>query len=157
MSKSFEIAEVISAIDHFMQNRELYQTDPDLSLRFVDQLKKMEVWFLSKVYVDNARFMHKVADFCRKGPLTDVRIFMAFAKYSFRNVGPERFEDRIHNSSLTRNEQGMVIGYFRIGEIGHALVQDSSGELGCDDIYTRKINFEESGDGVCCRLSGYWT
>ncbi len=124
MSSRFEISEVISEIDNFLENGELHQKDPDLAFRFAEQLKKMEVWFICKVYFDNSRFLHKVVDLCKNGHQNDVRKFMAFARYSFRQLGPDRFEDCINRSNLTSSEKGMIIGCFRIGEFERALADD---------------------------------
>jgi hypothetical protein len=126
MSNRYEISDVLSAIDNFLENREGSQKDPELALGFVEQLKKMEVWFLRKVYIDNSKFLHKVVDLCQNGPQSDVRKFMAFARYSFRELGPGRFEDRINESSLASWEKWMIIGFFRIGEIDHALAHEIS-------------------------------
>jgi hypothetical protein len=126
MQNKFEIADVLSEINNFLDSRELHRTDPELALRFVGQLKKMEVWFLGKVYIDNSRFLHKVVDLCQNGPQNDVRKFMAFARYSFRELGPERFEERINKSSLASWEKWIIIGFFRIGDIGRVRVDDIS-------------------------------
>lgn len=123
MSKRFEIADVLSEIDNFLENSGLNPKDPDLVLRFVDQFKKMEAWFICKVYFDSATFLHRIVDLCQNNSQNDVRKFMAFARYSFRQLGPERFEDCIKRSSLTSGEKGMIIGCFRIGEMDHALTR----------------------------------
>jgi len=117
---------VLSAVDNILENREHRQKDPELALRCVEQLKKMEVWFLRKVYIDNSKFLHKVVDLCQHGPQNDIRKFMAFARYSFRELGPGRFEDCINESSLASWGKWIIIGFFRIGEIDHALAQEIS-------------------------------
>ena len=48
MSNRFDVSKVLSAIDKLLEKRELREKDPDLTLKFVDQLKNMEVWFVSK-------------------------------------------------------------------------------------------------------------
>lgn len=130
MSKRFEISEVLSAINNFLENRELHQKDPDLALRFADQLKKMEVWFLCKVYLDKSVFLHKVVDFCQSGEQNDVRKFMAFVRYSFRQLGPDRFEDCINRSGLTSGEKGLITRCFRVAEIDHELARGIAGAAG---------------------------
>ena len=151
MSNRFEISDVLSAIDIFLENREHRQKDPELELRYLDQLKKMEVWFLRKVYIDNSKFLHKVVDLCQNGPQNDIRKFMAFARYSFRELGPERFEDRINESNLASWEKWIIIGFFRIGEIDHALAHEISNAA----IAERKLintsgNFSEGRASAIC-------
>lgn len=126
MKNRFRIPEVISAINNFLENRKLRQKDPESALGFVDQLKKMEVWFIGKVFIDNSRFMREVVDLCQNGRQNDVRKFMAFVRYSFREIGPERFEDCINRSRLTSREKLIIIRFFRIGEIDHALAHHIS-------------------------------
>ncbi len=152
MSKRFEVSEVISAIDHFLENRELHQKDPDLAFRFAEQLKKMEVWFICKVYFDNLRFLHKVVDLCQNGTQNDARKFMAFARFSFRQLGPDRFEDCINRSNITSQEKGMIIGCFRIGEIDHALAIDISNavEAGRNLASASGIFSERPLKELCC-------
>ncbi|MGO9380142.1 MAG: hypothetical protein ACLPN1_13340 [Dissulfurispiraceae bacterium] len=121
MSSRFEISEVLSAIDNFLENRELRHKDPDLALSFIDQLRKLEDWFIGKVYLNNSKFLKRVVEFCQNEPQNDIRKFMAFARYSFRQLGSERFEDCINRSGLTSREKWMIIGFFRISEIDHEL------------------------------------
>lgn len=126
MSSRFEIQEVLSAIDNFWENRELHKKDPDLAYSFVDKLKKMEVWFIGMVFIDNSMLLRSVAGLCQNGPQNDARKFMAFARYSFRQLGPQRFENCINRSSLTARRKRIIIECFRIGEINHALSHDIS-------------------------------
>ncbi len=126
MTSKFEIVEMLSIIDNFIENRELHKKDPALALRLVDQLKKMEVWLICKIYFDKSGFLHKIVDLCQNGPQNYIRKFMAFARYSFRDLGSERFEDCINRSSLTSWGKAAIIGCFRSGEIDHALVRDLS-------------------------------
>lgn len=124
MSYSYEILDVLSAIDNFWENRELHQEDPDFAFGFVDQLKKMEVWFISRVHIGNSTLLHKIFDLCQNGPRNDARKFMAFVRYSFRQLGPQRFEDCINRSILTSLEKRIIIECFRIGEIDCAPTHD---------------------------------
>ena len=48
MSNRFDVSKVLSAIDNLLEKRELRDKDPDLTLKFVDQLKNMEVWFFGE-------------------------------------------------------------------------------------------------------------
>ena len=137
MSNRLEIADVISEIDNLLENRELHKSYPNRAVRFADQLKKLEVWFLSKVFIDNFKFLHTVVDLCQNGPHTDVRKFMAFARYSFRELGPERFEERINKSSLASWGKWLIIGFFRIGEIDRVLVDKISDPV---DVEYKGIN-----------------
>ncbi|HMK60655.1 MAG TPA: hypothetical protein VK452_05860 [Dissulfurispiraceae bacterium] len=123
MSTSFEIPELISAIDNLIEKKDLRKKDPSLTLMLAEKMKKMEVWFLGRIYLDNSRFMQKVADLCHKGRHDDIRKIMAFARYAFRHLGPDRFEDRIQRSSLTSDEKKMLISCFRIGEMDGAIAQ----------------------------------
>ena len=126
MSSRFEISEILSTIDNLLENREPHQKDADLAIKFVEKLKKMEVWFICKVYFDNSEFLHKVVDLCQNGPQHNIRKFMAFAIYCFGELGPERFEDCINRSSLPSRGKRTIIGCFKRGEVDHALVHDIS-------------------------------
>jgi len=135
----FEIPELITAIDNFIEKKDLRKKDPGLRLMLAEQMKKMEIWFLGRMYVDNSRFMQRVAELCRKGPQDDIRKFMAFARYAFRQLGPDRFEDRIQKSVLSSEEKRMLIGLFRIGgEIEHGFSQavpaagETDGHISCN-------------------------
>ena len=157
MSIRFEVSDVLSTIDNFLENRHLHQKDPDLALRFADRLNKMEVWFLGKVYIDNSRFMHKVVDLCKNGSQNDVRKFMAFARYSFRQLGPERFEDRINRSSLSSQEKVIIIGCFRRGEVDHALAHEISNGVEARNRGrgSSALLSEEPVNEICCAISGH--
>jgi hypothetical protein len=151
MTKRFELSQVISEIDNFLENRELHQKDPDLALRFSEQIKKMEVWFICKVYFDNSRILRKVVDLCQNGTQNDARKFMAFARYSFRQLGADRFEDCINRSNLTSKEKGMIVGFFRIGGIDRALAKDISNaiEAARNGINANGIYSEEPVKDLC--------
>jgi hypothetical protein len=151
MTKKFEVSQVISEIDNFLENRELYQKDPDVAFRFAEEIKKMEVWFICKVYFDNSRILRKVVDLCQNGTQNDARKFMAFARYSFRQLGPDRFEDCINRSNLTPQEKGMIAGFFRIGEIDHALAKEIANaiEAGLNAINASGIYPEEPVKELC--------
>ncbi len=41
---------------------------PNLALKFFDQLKNMEVWFICKVHIDKSGFLPKIVDLCKKRP-----------------------------------------------------------------------------------------
>jgi hypothetical protein len=88
MSKRFEISEVFSGIDIIWENRDLQKKDPDLAPSFVDRIKKMEVWFIGKVYIDTSRFLSKVVDLCENGLQSDASNFMAFERFCFVNSDP---------------------------------------------------------------------
>ena len=126
MSSRFDIQEVLAAIGNFWENRELHKKDPDLAYSFVDKLKKMEVWFIGMVFIENSMLLRSVAGLCQNGPQNDARKFMAFARYSFRQLGPQRFEDCINRSRLPAREKRIIIECFSIGEIDHALSHDIS-------------------------------
>jgi hypothetical protein len=66
MSNRFDVSEVLSAIDNLLEKRELREKDPDLTLKLVDQLKNMEVWFVGKGCTEKSGFLHKIVDFCKK-------------------------------------------------------------------------------------------
>ena len=152
MSIRFEISDVLSTIDNFLEKRHLHQKDPDMALKFVDRLKKMEVWFVSKVFIDSSRFMQKVVDLCQNGSQNDVRKFMAFARYSFRQLGPERFEDRVNGSCLTSRDKGIILVCFRIGEIDRAAAGEIAGGAEAQKVRTSRIFSEEPDSEVCCSI-----
>jgi hypothetical protein len=68
MSDRVDVSEVLSAIDNFWR-KELRNKYSDLTPKFIDQLRNMEVWFIDKVCIDKSRFLHKVVDLCKERPL----------------------------------------------------------------------------------------
>ena len=68
MSNRFDVSKVLSAIDNLLEKRELREKDPDLTLKLVDQLKNMEVWFVGKGCTEQSGFLHKIVDLCKKRP-----------------------------------------------------------------------------------------
>ena len=59
MSNRFDVSKVLSAIDNLLKKGELREKDPDLTLKFVDQLKNMEVRFVGNGCTEKSGFLHK--------------------------------------------------------------------------------------------------
>ena len=151
MLDRFEISDVLLEVGNLFENGVSRHKDPDLTLRYVDNLKEMEVWFLRKIYIDNSKFLHEIVDLCQNGSQNDVRKFMAFARHSFRELGPGRFEDRINESCLASWEKWLIIGFFSIGEMDHALAHDiCNAAVGEHKVINTTANFSEQLVNAVC-------
>jgi len=68
--KEFELSQVISEIDNSWKTESFIRKILTWHEVF-RAIKKMEVWFICKVYFDNSRILRKVVDLCQSGTQND--------------------------------------------------------------------------------------